>query len=371
MIDSLRLKNFKCFRDQTISFGRLTVLAGLNGAGKSSVIQAILALHQWSDVHEGRPWRGPLVNLGSFRDVLHDGASDDTVRIEASLRDGGTRYYEEHPLENAAKGESPGQGNATQLLKGEVYYLSADRLGPRRTLPYMEGESAPGTPLGKRGEHVLSYLNRMGRFPVDRAVRHQSEPKNTLGTQANAWLSVISPGAELEVRVIPEADCAVASYRYARPADVPSRAFRAGNVGFGVSYALPPIVALLAPKKDRLNAGVHLIIIENPEAHIHPAGQTSLAELASRAAAGGSQVILETHSDHVLNGARLAVAEGILSPDQVVIHYFERVGLDVGITTPAVARNGRLDVWPEGFFDQHERNLSRLIGLPGSRVGGD
>ena len=108
----------------------------------------------------------------------------------------------------------------------------------------------------------------------------------------------------------------------------------------------------------------HLIIIENPEAHIHPAGQTSLAELAARASAGGSQVILETHSDHVLNGVRLAVAEGILTSDQVVIHYFERDGLDVRMTSPVLTDSGRLDVWPEGFFDQHERNLSRLISVP-------
>ena len=110
----------------------------------------------------------------------------------------------------------------------------------------------------------------------------------------------------------------------------------------------------------------HLIIIENPEAHIHPAGQTSLAELAARASAGGSQVILETHSDHVLNGVRLAVAEGILTSDQVVIHYFERDGLDVRMTSPVLTDSGRLDVWPEGFFDQHERNLSPLAPFNGS-----
>lgn len=369
MIEHLRLKNFKCFREHTIPFGALTVLAGVNGAGKSSVIQAILALHQrWGIHEESAPWRGPLVNLGSPRDVLHAGATDDVVRIEA-LANGRTTYYEQHLLRSKRESGSSGRADATQLFRGEIYYLSADRLGPRPTLPYVEGERAPVTPLGKRGEYVLWYLSQMGSLPVSQAVRHRSEPKNTLATQANAWLSVVSPGAELEVRVIPEADCAVASYRYRRPADVPSRAFRAGNVGFGVSYALPPIVALLAPKQDRLSEDVHLIIIENPEAHIHPAGQTSLGELAARAAAGGSQVILETHSDHVLNGVRLAVAEGILPPDQVVIHYFERAGLDVRMTTPAVTRTGRLDVWPEGFFDQHERNLSRLIGLPRFPVG--
>ncbi len=359
MINSLRLKNFKCFLDEEISFGGLTVLAGMNGAGKSSVAHAILALYQMAKTKRW-PWRGPLVNLGSFRDVLHDSASEDAVRIAISSRKG-TFHFHSFP-----KGVGSSGGNGVTLLEnGDVRYISADRLGPRSILPYEEGWSASSaTPLGKRGEHVLHYLDVRGHDLVDPAVRHPSEPKNTLAAQTNAWLSVISPGVELEMRVIPEADCAVAGYRYRRGTDVPSRAFRPRNVGFGISYALPPIVALLAPKVLQRNEGIHLTVIENPEAHIHPAGQTSMAELAAKTVAGGSQVILETHSDHVLNGVRLAVAEGILSPDQVVIHYFEREGLDVKITTPAVTRSGKLDIWPQGFFDQHERNLSRLIGIP-------
>ena len=369
MIESLHLRNFKCFRDQRVPLGGLTVLAGLNGAGKSTVIQAVLTLHQfWKDQQEGtRPWRGPLVNLGSFHDVLHEGSDDDVVRIDVSLSDGATAHWEVHPPRSG--GESGGSARAaTEAYPRDLFYLSADRLGPRATLPYWEGERAPVTPLGKRGEHVLWYLSRRGSVPVHPAVRHPDEPTNTLANQANAWLDVVSPGAVLRVRAIPEADCAVASYRYERPADVPSRPFRATNVGFGVSYALPPIVALLAPERDDCYPREHLVIIENPEAHIHPAGQTSMAELAVRAVAGGSQVILETHSDHVLNGVRLAVAEGILNPDKVVIHYFERTGLDVRVTTPVLTDTGRMDIWPEGFFDQHERNLSRLISIPQAPV---
>ena len=369
MIESLRLRNFKCFRDQRLPLGGLTVLAGLNGVGKSSVIQAILALHQWlEDMQEGpNAWRGPLVNLGSFRDVLHEGSDDDVVRIDASFSDGTVAYWENHPPRSAGQSGRAARPT-TDAYPRQLFYLSADRLGPRPTLPYVEGERAPVTPLGKRGEHVLWYLGHVGGAPVVPAVRHSEESKNTLASQANAWLGVVSPGAALEVRAIPEADCAVASYRYERPADVPSRPFRAGNVGFGVSYALPPIVALLAPKRDLSDSRENLVIIENLEAHIHPAGQTSLAELAARAVAGGSQVILETHSDHVLNGVRLAVAEGILTSGQVVIHYFERDGLDVRVTTPVLTDNGRLDIWPEGFFDQHERNLSRLISIPQAPV---
>ncbi|MDE2795474.1 MAG: DUF3696 domain-containing protein [Gemmatimonadota bacterium] len=363
MIDHLELRNFKCFREQTIPFRGLTILAGLNGSGKSSVIQAILALRQALGAERGTPWQGSLVNLGSYRDVIHEDASDDTVGLKVSF--GGEAQARFEMRQQGEAGEAWCGPEAEKQLRGYLFYVSADRLGPRATLPFAgDGQRSSLAPLGKRGEHVLWYLHNFGGAPVMAAVRHPGESKNTLVAQATAWLGAISPGADPMIAVVPEADCAVVTYRFSRSGDVPSRPFRASNVGFGVSYAFPPIVALLAPKRDRTSSVEHLVIIENPEAHLHPGGQTSLAELAARATASGSQVVLETHSDHVLDGVRLAVREGILSPEEVAIHYFERYGLDVRVTTPVVSRTGRLDIWPEGFFDQHERNLSRLMGLP-------
>ena len=363
MIDYVQLRNFKCFREQTIPFRGLTILAGLNGSGKSSVIQAILAMRQALGADRGSPWQGSLVNLGSYRDVIHDDASDDTVELTMSF---GHEEQARFVMRDQGKaGEAWCGPEEEKRLSGYLFYVSADRLGPRATLPFAgDGRHRSSAPLGKRGEHVLWYLHNFGSAPVMATVRHPGESKNTLVAQATAWLGSISPGVEPIITVVPEADCAVVTYRVSRSGDVPSRPFRAGNVGFGVSYVLPPIVALLAPQRDRGNSGEQLVIIENPEAHLHPGGQTSLAELAARATASGSQVVLETHSDHVLDGVRLAVREGIVAPEQVAIHYFERDGLDVRVTTPVVSRTGRLDIWPEGFFDQHERNLSRLMGLP-------
>ena len=368
MIDHIQLRNFKCFREAKVHFGRLTVLSGLNSAGKSSVIQAVLALRQCLASTQGSPWRGPLVNLGPLREVRHEDALDDGVRIEASFFGGaGIVRIEDRPEQTGVPMVPHGPDSAfKKWLNGDLFYLSADRLGPRESLPYQEGGHALASPLGTRGEHVLWYLKAHGSSLVSRYVQYPGQKKKTLEAQTSAWLKVISPGTELSINVVSQSDLAIAAYQYSRHGDVLSSEFRAGNVGFGLSYGLPSVVALLAPPRNG-NGGVHpLTIIENPEAHLHPAGQTALAELAARAAAGGAQVILETHSDHILNGVRLAVLDQILSPSEVTIHYLERHGLDVSITTPVLTPNGRLDVWPVGFFDQHERNLSRLIGFAAS-----
>ena len=126
------------------------------------------------------------------------------------------------------------------------------------------------------------------------------------------------------------------------------------NVGFGLSYTLPVLTALLAPKGS-------MCLIENPEAHLHPRGQTKLAELAVRASLAGVQVVIETHSDHFMDGIRIAVRDWLIAPEQIAFHYFERQDGKSVVTSPSLDADGRLSSWPAGFFDQHEENLARLI----------
>lgn len=94
--------------------------------------------------------------------------------------------------------------------------------------------------------------------------------------------------------------------------------FRPVNVGFGVTYTLPIIVAILSAKVD------DLIIIENPESHLHPKAQSILGKLFAIAANAGVQIIIESHSDHILNSLRVCVKNKIISNESVAIYYFER-----------------------------------------------
>lgn len=366
MIRTLRLRNFKCFDDETFSIGRITLLAGLNGTGKSSVIQGLLALRNCGTFPDSKSWRGPLLDIGTFGDVLYTRADDDQIKLRTRYEDDtelcgdfgpdGTDFYLAGPVA-AHDGERSDLARERSLLRDSMFYLSADRLGPRKTLPYMAEGAPAGTPLGKRGQAVLWFMGQHEGDMVAPALRHPAASRTTLLAQTNAWLAAVSPGVELASESVSAADLAAAGYSFEQKWDARTKPFRANNIGFGASCVLPLIVALLAAERD------DLVIIENPEAHLHPGGQTNVAELAARAAADGRQVILETHSDHVLDGIRLAVAEKIVSAEDVVVYFFRHDSAGVQIASPKVRADGSLDSWPDGFFDQQERNLSRLIRL--------
>ena len=88
----------------------------------------------------------------------------------------------------------------------------------------------------------------------------------------------------------------------------------------------------------------------------------------ARAAASGAQVIVETHSDHVLNGIRRAVKgiddQSTLTPDQVAIHFFQPRdddGKRPQVISPLIDQNGTIDSWPDGFFDQFDKDTESLI----------
>jgi predicted ATPase len=135
---------------------------------------------------------------------------------------------------------------------------------------------------------------------------------------------------------------------------------RASNVGFGITYVLPILTVLLKAKKG------DVIIVENPEAHLHPKAQRMLGELILKAADVGAQIILETHSDHILNGIRLGVKNGIIGDANDVKNFFftrENVGIayHVNVYAPQIDQEGNLDIWPNGFFDEWDKALMELF----------
>ncbi|MEI7776209.1 MAG: DUF3696 domain-containing protein [Verrucomicrobiota bacterium] len=187
----------------------------------------------------------------------------------------------------------------------------------------------------------------------------QVSPTNKLIDQVAAWLQQLSPGVRLSADRVKGTDEVQLCYEFiGHSRRTKSNPYRPGNVGFGLTYSLPIIVACLATPPGAL------LLLENPEAHLHPQGQLALGELLSLVAADGVQLVIETHSDHILNGIRLAVKAQRLQADNVALHFFSRSieSGDSEVQSPALLPDGRLSNWPIGFFDQWDKSLDALLG---------
>jgi predicted ATPase len=370
VIESLELVGFKRFGRNTLEFRNLTVLTGVNGTGKSTAIQALLLIRQIAEKPSATvvQLNGAYgLALGEAADVLHPSAR----AVEFTLVDGGRsfRYAFGEPDGRSlhllvTAGQGPEQ---PQTLSGRgmaFTYLNAERLGPRDQLT-VTSEDAADIGIGVHGEYIAQILAARETDGVRESLRHprtaEREGVITLRTQVELWAEEII--RKIRITAAWPAGLSASTIRFQDP-DLLTEPIRPANLGFGFSYALPVILAgLLVPSGG-------LLVVENPEAHLHPAGQSRLGRFLARVAAAGAQVIVETHSDHVINGIRLAVVEdGLLPPEDVLFQFF---GTSPGgqPTSIEVKPSGALASWPPGFFDQMERDLGELSRAKRRRFGG-
>ena len=342
--------------------------------GKSSVIQALLVLRQSiesEDLLDGRlVLGGELADLGTGVDVLFEDAQSDIIGFEIECDQIEKPWALSFDCSQTTDQLTSTEGNSAQSgalvpagwlsvppFGHNLLYIDAERVGPRKSYP-LSDTLARRADFGEASQYALNYLNlhQSDLLPPDdwRCSDMPGHRKHRLVDVVNHWLQGVTPGAHLELETVPAADALIAGFSFDRPGDIATRRFRATNVGFGLSYTLPVILALLSEPGT-------LCLIENPEAHLHPRGQTELAELTVRASLAGLQVIVETHSDHFMDGVRIAVRDGLISPDKTAIHYFERPDGETVVTSPQIDEDGRLSTWPTGFFDQHEENLEKLL----------
>lgn len=368
MINKIFLRNFKCFESQALDLRRLTLLAGLNGMGKSSVLQALLLIRQsYLDgvlPKTGLELNGSLIKMGSAQDVLYEDAQTDEFEIGITWDDGASarfvlQYHREADVLRIDPTSLDDNIFTRVPFTDHFHYLQAERMGPRTTNAVSDYQVREHRQIGTTGEFTQHFLHVYGGENVkDKNLLHAKSEAKDLRTQVQAWLHEISPGTELRLEMHSEMDLVNLRYSFVT-GEQRSNWYRSTSVGFGITYVLPVLVAVLS------SAPGSIILVENPEAHLHPKGQARLAELLARAATGGIQVIVETHSDHVLNGIRVAVHGEVLDPKAVAIHYFSR-GEEEGrvhstVESPILDRDGRLDRWPEGFFDEWDKSLERLL----------
>ncbi len=366
MITRLGIRNFKCFAAIDLEFRPLTILTGINGAGKSTILQAILLARQAAENREVNVIKlnGPYgLELGEAHDVLHPDADPPEIEILVGESADNYRYALNVPYERSLTlPVRRAQEGAPDVLtaRGTAFtYLNAERLGPRDQLD-VTAEEASLVGVGVRGEYTAQALAMHETDEVRSALRHSLTADHgvtTLRTQVENWAStIIRP-----IRISAQWPVGVTSsmIRFQEPEAIQqqtllSEFIRPANMGFGFSYALPIIVAgLLVPATG-------LLVVENPEAHLHPAAQSRLGRFLAQVACSGAQVIVETHSDHIINGIRLASAEDhAIASEAIIVHFFDGRAGEPPTVIELTGRGG-MSIWPKGFFDQIEEDLGRL-----------
>ena len=171
-------------------------------------------------------------------------------------------------------------------------------------------------------------------------------------------MSDLSPGIRVRALAQPQFNAVTLAYAFLQGGEWTTD-FKPQNVGFGLTYVLPVVTALLRAKPG------DLLILENPESHLHPAGQFAVGRLCAMVANAGVQLILESHSDHFLNGIRVAVKNKLIPAEKVRLFYLERQNDNAAhqsiVYQPELDDDGRIDHWPKGFFDEWDKSLEQLL----------
>lgn len=385
MLTRLDLDYFKCFASLRLPLAPLTLLSGINAAGKSSVMQALVLLHQTMRDHE---WsdklmlNGSVIDLGTVVDVVDQvygrrecmvGLLDDETPYQwtfAGEREDMAMAVTQVKVDDEVRNPSGlqrllpsphGKGSLAQRLH-RLTYLAAERMGPRESYALDAPQHTPV--VGTWGESAISILYAGRDDQVLPKLVLPERPPTRL-RQVEKRMQQFFPGCVLEISKVPRTNSVTLGIRtssatgYHRPV----------NTGFGLTQVLPVIVAALSAREE------DLLLIENPAAHLHPAGQAKMGHFLAEVAAAGVQVLVETHSDHVLNGIRRAVKDNTLPSEDVKLHFFrprpeqpseqpDGAALQTApqVESPAIDANGNLDQWPDGFFDQFDKDMNYFAG---------
>ena len=323
MINKVQIEHFKDIEKETLELKPLTVITGVNSAGKSAAIQSILAVLKKADV------KGDFL-LGqydfSFKGAVCKYGAYDEFKILLETDEGN------YTLNVNSEKEELNPAKLALGLEKNAFYLSANRKGydtfEQRSTDYA---------VGVQGEYLFDALFKAKDELIALDLKADGE-RETLGGQVDAWLNEIL-GMKFKVNTEERNQSIIVSY------DTDElKGLMPNQLGTAVSYLSKVLIMCLHAKPD------DLLMIENPEIHLHPKAQAKLGEFLTVIADAGVQLIVETHSEHVINKIQYQIYSGKYDTEKLAIYYkgnpreqFEKVVID---------EHGRYIVdFPEGFFD--------------------
>ncbi|MEC6796928.1 DUF3696 domain-containing protein [Photobacterium sp. S4TG1] len=364
MINKIKLENFKCYRKVEFNLSSLTVFCGNNSVGKSTAIQSLAIVFQ-NKFKKELYLKGNLVDFSDVKDIFSRHAEVEDSHLRVSLDIDKVTYSwgvddekEQSLLRNKLVIKSDEVHNKIPELyfndKG-FQFLQAERFGPRVYLENNNDELIINW-LGSKGEYTFDVLahvsNQLKRLSdEDKRIFNNSEGTSIRRNIIN-WMSEISPGFNFQSDTVTDVGISHAQFSAYGSANT-----KPIHMGFGLSYSLGIVCALLLTQPGGL------VIIENPEAHLHPRGQSYLGRLIARAALSGVQVIIETHSDHLLNGIRVAAKlDNDYEDGEFKVFYVIGVpNSESEVKDINIGCNGQLSEWPDGFFDQQAMDIKTLL----------
>ena len=447
-MNSIRLKNYRCFRDeQTAKLAPLTLLVGDNSTGKTSFLAMMRAL--WDVFFEFRipDFKEEPYDLGSYDEIAHhrggrggradgfDAGFSDKFRrrgknaeIDFDVRFGKSgaapipvRTRTESKCawieDNFAPGESrkvrigTGRGaweNAATPEWDDPYIIGERFIIPRQSpvrfylqqLSDLEPIGDSPTPSREDVDDAksleqprlpLTVHSRPRRpfasAPVRSKPRRTYDPSRAIADPEGDYVPMYPASAYFgdkktwtrlkdglekfgrDAGLFDEISVKALGRRESDPFQIVVRKYggrlkgplrNLADVGYGVSQALPLITELLSGRGGR-----DMFLLQQPEVHLHPSAQAALGSLFCRTAGNGRQLIVETHSDHLIDRVRMDVRDGVsrLKPSDMSILYFERDGLEVKIHSLGIDGEGNIlnapDDYRRFFMEEISRSLWR------------
>ena len=407
-ITSLSVEGFKSIdKEQTIEIRPLTILAGANSSGKSSLMQPLLLLKQTLEAtYDPGPLKidgpnvaytkvgqflckanahGKVVNfvfgigIGEQNNAKITFQSSDATPLEfANIEIENTELHSKFVPGNydmsilfsdpellAMMEKQYGENAGFKLTRSRFYLNTSFTFGgvPAEVsydIPFQFGATrnaisrvihVPGLRGNPRRNYAVASVGEIfpGLFEnyVASIILHYNANLK-FATRLNTDLLELELTSRVEAVKIDDTQVDIQVGRLLKPAKhVEDDLVSIADVGFGVSQVLPVVVALLVAKPGQL------VYIEQPEIHLHPRSQHAMAKLIARAAIRGVKVVIETHSSILLLGIQSLIALGELDPKIVVLHWCQRdpkTGL-TKVTSADLDEAGSFGDWPEDFDD--------------------
>ena len=411
-IRAISVRGFKCFATESrIEIRPLTILAGANSSGKSSIMQPLLLMKQTLEATYDPGallLNGPNVKQTAFEQLVSHPLNDRGSRtFSVSISAPRNMNYTITFARNADNMiDIP---NETIAMRKRTIRLTPDRKGPdlhkdhsaliSDDLPgLMQYKVPPGYQLSIRRDRCFlafaiepddgdgpSYpvpcpavllakeLHRMIHVPGLRGNPERNYERTASGpffagtferyvaTIIADWQSPTDPRLkrlkdmledlgltqEVSARPVNDAQIELLVGRLPETDSDGTDLVSIADVGLGVSQVLPVLVALLVAEKGQL------VYIEQPELHLHPRAQYGLARIMAETAKRGVRLVVETHSALLLLRVRTLMAKGDLDPDLVKLDWFSRDPEDgtASIQSADLDENGAFGDWPEDFGD--------------------